>query len=347
LVAKMLCGAWRESPGADDLSTEDVARVLLPLLGSGAGALGWCKIRGSALQDSGIAFEFRQAYRVHTLEAARHERDIEMILSLLRSRGVEPLLIKGWSIARVYPEKGMRPYGDTDLIVRRQDYAKARELVDECKAAEFNVDLHNGADERGYGNEDDLFANSHLINLGETDVRVPAPEDSLRILCVHFLRHGAFRPLWLCDVAVAVESRPGGFDWDGCLGSNRRVADWIACTIGLAHSLLGAMIEDTPVRRRAENLPSWLVPTVLKQWERPFGHAHGAGRYRAPMASYIRDPRGLLGDIRRRWPNPIEATVYVRAPFNEVPRFPFQISECIARASKFIAGLPKALRARR
>jgi len=30
-------------------------------------------------------------------------------------RGVEPILGKGWAIARLYPERGMRPYGDIDL----------------------------------------------------------------------------------------------------------------------------------------------------------------------------------------------------------------------------------------
>jgi len=328
----------------DDLSAEELTCVLLPLLGSGAGGLGWCKVRGSALRHSRIAFEYKQAYRVHTLEAARHERDIEAVFTLLRSQGVEPLLIKGWSIARCYRERGMRPYEDTDLIVRRRDYATARSVVDRCKAMEFHVDLHNGSEQHLYGKEEDLFANSHLIRLGETDVRVPAPEHALRLLCIHFLRHGAFRPLWLCDVALAAESSGSEFDWRRCLGADPRVADWISCTIALANRLFGATIVDASLGRRAEELPRWLVPNVLKQWERPFGQAHGVGRHRAPMARYLRNPTGLLGDIRRRWPNPIEATVYVRGPFNELPRLPFQIWECVGRGVDFIARLPRVFR---
>ena len=46
-------------------------------------------------------------------------------------------------------------------------------------------------------------------------------EDQLRQLCLHLLRHGACRPLWLCDVAVMLESLPGDFDWDRCLGGDR------------------------------------------------------------------------------------------------------------------------------
>jgi hypothetical protein len=344
LVARVLSLAWRQSPGPPGVSDEELAEVSPLLLGSGAGSLGWSRIRDSKLRDSPAAFQFQQAYRHHTLEAARHERDIETILSVLRSNNIEPMLIKGWSIARLYPEKGMRPYDDTDLIVRRDQHSRAQAVVDEQKSTDFGVDLQDAAEAFGYGNEDDLFANSRLVKLGDVDIRVASPEDGLRIVSIHFLRHGAFRPLWLCDIAVSVESRAADFDWDRCLGRNKRAADWVACAIGLAHRLLGARIDDTPVKRRAENLPSWLVPTVLKQWEKPFGKDHGVGRHRAPLAKYLRRPSSIFADIGHRWPNPIEATVYMRGPFNELPRFPFQIGECAARAARFIARLPKAVR---
>jgi hypothetical protein len=344
LLARVLSLAWRQSPGEISLSANELADILPLILGSGAGGLLWLKCRNSTLQSSGVAFQLQQAYRHHTLEAARHQRDIKTIFSLLRSNNIEPMLIKGWSIARLYPEKGMRPYDDTDLIVRGDQYSRAQAIVDDQKSTEFGVDLHDMAEAFGYGKEDDLFANSCLVKLDDVDIGVPSMEDSLRIMCVHFLRHGAFRPLWLCDVAVAVESRPADFDWERCLGRNKRAADWVACAIGLAHKLLGARIDDTPVKRRAENLPSWLVPTVLNQWEKPFARDHGVGRHRAPLAKYLRRPSGIFEDIGHRWPNPIEATVYMRGPFNELPRFPFQIGECAARAARFIARLPKAVR---
>ncbi len=49
---------------------------------------------------------------------------------------------------------------------------------------------------------------SQLVNLDGVDVRVPGLEDHLGILCLHLLHHGAFRPLWLCDIAAALETRP-------------------------------------------------------------------------------------------------------------------------------------------
>jgi hypothetical protein len=43
------------------------------------------------------------------------------------------------------------------------------------------------------------------------------------------------------------------------------------------------------------------------------------------MATYLRNPAGLLKALRTRWPDPIEATIRLKGPFNEVPRLPFQI----------------------
>lgn len=335
-----LAGVWRCDVKKAELSKDDLSEASMLLLGSGAGALGWCKIRNSGLGSSPLAFQFQQAYRKHTLEAARHERDIRALFTLLRANRIEPILIKGWSVARLYPEKGLRPYDDIDLVIRCDQYETAETIVREQPVTESLIDLHSELDEYGF-DEDDFFNNSQLVKLGDVDVRVPALEDSLRLACIHFLRHGAFRPLWLCDVALLVETRPPSFDWDRCLGTNKRVADWIACTIGLAHQLLGAHVEDTPVKPRAENLPRWLVPAVLKQWEKPFAKHHGGGRHRAPMASYLRNPSGLFGDLVRRWPNGIEATLYVRGSFNELPRFLYQMGECVIRAARFAARLPK------
>jgi hypothetical protein len=115
----------------------------------------------------------------------------------------------------------------------------------------------------------------------------------------------------------------------------------VACTIGLAHQLLGAVVDDTPVKRRSERLPKWLLPTTLKQWDAPSTTQHGVMRHRAAMVSYLRDPRGLLKDLRSRWPNPIEATVSMGGPFNEFPRLPFQIGDCIVRTARFVMRLAR------
>jgi hypothetical protein len=156
------------------------------------------------------------------------------------------------------------------------------------------------------------------------------------------LREGAWRPLWLCDIAATVESLPANFDWDACLLKNRRLADWVICAIKLSEQLLGADISRTPAAQRTRGLPRWLVPTILREWESLLPAM--LKRHRAPMVRHLHHPAEFLKALYNRWPNPIEATVSVRGPFNALPRLPFQLGNCLARTVKFTARLPKMLR---
>ncbi|HYP27195.1 MAG TPA: nucleotidyltransferase family protein [Blastocatellia bacterium] len=339
LVAKILEGSWRGSPPALALSRAALSEAAPLLLRTGAAGLGWWRVRLCELKDSEEAAQFREAYLLHTIQAVLHEREIDQALSLFRSFGVEPLLVKGWAVARLYPEPGLRPYGDVDLCVPPEQYPAALSALESSDGECNFVDLHKGSANLDYADFDDVYARSRLVAMGDVSVRVPSPEDHLRILCMHLLRHGAWRHLWLCDVAAALESRGPDFDWEVCLGSNSRRSDWVACAIGLARELLGARADDTPAADRAGSLPGWLLPTVLKQWSVPY-------KFRVPVASYLRRPSGFLREIRHHWPNPIEATINMRGPFNGLPRFPFQVGDSLSRAAKFLRLVPKLMRNR-
>jgi hypothetical protein len=247
--------------------------------------------------------------------------------------------VKGWAIARLYPEAGLRPAGDIDICVSQSDYDNvAAILARECDFAP-SVDLHRGfatLDDRSWA---DLFERSQTVPLDGVPVRVPCPEDHLRIACTHALRHGVWRPTWLCDVGVMLESRAANFDWDRCLGPDKRTADYVACAIGLAHQLVGAVVDDTPVAQRARSLPTWMVPTVLQQWGRLTMPQGG----RPPMGMLVRNPRRFAEALRMRWPNGIEATVGVNGPLNNLPRWPFQLANSLQRSLKFMPEAGRSL----
>ena len=343
LLAALLAGSWRRSPQELHCSETGLAEITPLLVGSMSGALAWRMVRNTVLKSSASGLALQEAYRYHAVRALVREHAIKRVLTVLYRQGVEPILVKGWAVSGLYPEPALRPYGDIDLVVRSHQYPIAVAASKDL-GGEYNIDLHSEFHDLDYHRFDDLYERSTLAKLDDLNVRVLSLEDHLRVLCFHLLHHGAFRPLWLCDIAAAVESRPTDFDWDRCLGKHKRRADWVACCIALAHRLLAARVDDTPGNDRANTLPDWLVSNVLKQWEYPYNTSQVPAIHQAPMAKYLRNPNGVLADLRRRWPNPIEATVYVGGPFNELPRFPFQIGECVARTAKFIARLPKALR---
>lgn len=342
MLATMLQGSWRSSPPAFEHSAAELAEMSPLLLNSGAAALCWWRLRQNELRTTPAAAELQQAYRLNTLRAAIQQQNIEQVFTALRSKGIEPILAKGWAVARLYPERGLRLCGDIDLCVRPAQFIAAKVALRELPDWRYNVDLHCGFLKFGDRNVDELYAHSQLVRLGETNVRVLCAEDHLRFLSIHMLREGAWRPLWLCDVAAALESRSADFDWAICLTENRRHADWVICAIGLAQELLGANVDNTPAAGRSNQLPRWLVPAILKEWESKLPSM--SERHRAPIASYLRRPDGILKGLRHRWPNPIEATVSMRGSFNELPRLPLQFGNCVARAAKFAARLPKLLR---
>ena len=340
LMAETLKGAWRDCPLALEGLAEPPGAVTSLLLKSGVAALVWRRVRLTGSQTSPCALELQQAYRLHLLQAAVHERALKQLISSLRSTGFDPLLGKGWAMARLYPEPGLRPYGDIDLYVRAEEYAAVGAALSGPRAPACSVDLHRGVadlDDRSFG---ELYGRSQLVPLSDTHVRVFGPEDHLRLVCLHMFRHGAWRPLWLCDVALALEAGPADFDWDYFLSGDPRRTDWAVCAIGLAHKLLDARVDDTRVAERARRLPRWLVPVVLRQWGQ--GQTpHGA---RVTMRLYVRKPAGVVSALRLRWPNAIEATVHVGGAFNNWPRWPYQVRACVARAARFAGQLPSAWR---
>ena len=339
LVAAFLAGAWRPKPPAFDLSIAELEKIAPLLLPTGAGALGWWRVRESELQSCAAGEELQQAYRLYTLEARLNKSRIEKVFTVLRSFGIEPILIKGWAAARYYPEHGLRPYGDIDICVRRHDYPSAERALASLDPLKFKVDLHSGFAKFGLRQEEDLYARSEFVTLGETEARILGAEDHLRVVSYHLMREGAWRPLWLADVAAALESCPRNFDWNYCLGE-RRQARPVVSAISLAHLLLGAKIDYIPEAQRFNKTPRWLIPTILKEWGSTMPSMQS--RQAVPMLSHLRYQGDLLNGLRHRWPNPIEATTTMNGPFNELPRLPFQIGNSLFRIGAFLTHLPKA-----
>ncbi|HEX3230888.1 MAG TPA: hypothetical protein VHQ95_18060, partial [Pyrinomonadaceae bacterium] len=152
------------------------------------------------------------------------------------------------------------------------------------------------------------------------------------------LKHGAWRPLWLCDLAVLLESS-SNFDWNLCLGKNSRHQTWILAATGLAQTLLNASTNDREIAARAERVPVWLKQQVLKQWETPFADRQSPFSHRAPISFYLRRPRGLLGDLARRWPNPIVATISVKGTFGARRRKRYEFGNWLLRAARVVSSL--------
>jgi hypothetical protein len=193
-----------------------------------------------------------------------------------------------------------------------------------------NVDLHDGMaklDTKSWG---ELFSRSRLVTLNETQVRVLSPEDHFRILCRHLLRHGAWRALWLCDIAVALEAQADEFNWGSCLTDEPRVATMLCCVIGLARQLLRAKPRELPEGVAAHSVPPWLLAAVIRQWDRS-QNPNTKGVAVPTLLSKLKSPKRLCSDVYSRWDQPILATVEFNGDFGPSPRLPYQLAYLLSR----------------
>jgi hypothetical protein len=334
LIARVLAGAWRPVPPTLELTSEELAAITPLLVRSGSGALAWYRLRNSPYADTPAGRSLHQAYRRHAIDAEIHRRRAVDVLTRLAAAGVETLVVKGWAIARLYPEIGLRQYADLDLIVRPSQMNAGVACLAKSPFPCHTVDLHDGARSLDRLDFDELDSRALTVPIGERTVRVPAPEDHLRILAIHALRHGMIRPLWLSDLALALECRPADFDWQRCLGRDPRRREWVLAAIALAYQLLDADLAGSPIAAVTPLVPRWLSSSVLRAWGRTAGDlSERPPAFRALIGS-LGDGRRFYEEWRLRWDRPIQATIELAGPLNGLPRFPFQLAIAARRLPK-------------
>lgn len=326
LLAEALAGAWRVDSGGLDLSAEQLGRLAPLLIYGGEAALVWRRVRGGKSRTCSAGRWLRDEHRHNTTAAFLAEQQIQLLVSHMRAGGIEPILIKGWAAARHYAEPGLRPYSDLDLCVRPEQHSAAAARLQLFPPAALPVDLHRGIPDLPDRSWDELYRRSRPARLGNVDVRVLGPEDHLRLTGLHWVRHGGWRMLWLCDIAAALEAGSDDFDWDYCLNGPRQRSEWLRGVIGLARRLLGAR---TPPGFSSE-LPAWLPRTVLWLW--------GAGHLRHSCRYYLYHPVEAVAGLRCDWLNPIKAAFRLGlGPGHRWPLPLVQLGEWLRRARELPA----------
>lgn len=332
-IASVLRRSWAPEAAAGGMPPpENLDRCIQRLVDGGVGGLAWWRLREGELSSRAEVAPLRAAFQHHALTAARQGRDLPHLLAHFNAEGIEPILFKGWTLARLYPHRALRPFGDFDLLVRESEAERGRIVL-----RSLGPDLQSRADVDTASTlarylpdrtEGALFGRARSETLDGARFRTLAPEDHLRLVALHQLHHGAWRPLWLCDVAVLVESLPSDFSWSLCLAGDPHLSEGVLVSVALAQELLGARV---PPGTPAVTVPGWLRRAVFHGW------VHGYESI--PPSLYELRKLGWSGAwraVRARWPDPVSATVHLRAPFRSVPRFAVQLAECLRRAADFV-----------
>jgi hypothetical protein len=296
LTARTLVGAWRAAPPAPTLTPDELEALVPHLLATGTAGLAWWAVKDDErLAQSDAGRTLRDSFRMQVLHRRLHELRLAAVLDLTASLGLDPLLLKGWSVARAYPSLGLRPCGDVDLVVPATEHVRLQRALDERPRDDdwIDVDLEHRFLTTDGTPLRTLQARAVHVPLDGRAVRIACPEDQLRLVCVHYLRAGGFQPRALCDIALLLETRPAAFDWEIALGDTRQ-RQWVTVAAGLAERLLGADLSGTPLQ--GATVPAWVGRHVLEG----FGTTSGSFPTWLPPFRPTLNPAALAAQLRAR-----------------------------------------------
>lgn len=233
----------------------------------------------------------RWAARVGAVEAANRRMRVALseLVAALRERGLHPVVQKGLSVARYYPEPDLRECGDIDLCLPAAEIPAA---VDFARSLGQSVEIHADGSRsfafRGFLVE----LHSRLIGLSapgarrrlaaivdrhaadprlSADLPSPAPLVELLLLDVHIMRHAFGTGIGLrqiCDYVRAADRLRGHYDpaefARAC--ADLGIARWTALLHAFAVRHLGASPEALPPSgyKSDRNLPvSTLMDIII------------------------------------------------------------------------------------
>jgi hypothetical protein len=167
---------------------------------------------------------FATAVQKHLDTAARFAAELEELLKQFAKGGIEVLPLKGPVLAAaLYGNVTMRSSDDLDLLVRREDFPRAGKLLIDLGFAARTagddyhrkfvregvlVELHYGvASPRSFPFDlDGVWNRARSEQFRGQPMRVMSDDDLVLFLCLHGLKHGFSRLIWISDLACALES---------------------------------------------------------------------------------------------------------------------------------------------
>jgi hypothetical protein len=341
LTAKALRGVWRATPPPPAIDAAELNALAPHLQHAGLTGVLWWAMRGTpALADGEQGAVFRDVFHRQALDQRLHEVKLGVVLDLARELRLDPLLLKGWTVARRYPSPGLRPCGDVDLVVPAADHVRFQAALNARVYDRdwIDVDLEHRFLTADATPVTTLLGRSAHARVEGREVRVAGAADQLRLVSVHYLRAGGWQPRALCDIALLLETAPPDLDWDVVLG-DRLHRNWVTVAAGLAADLLGADLSDTPLRDAAAAVPAWVRAHVIHGFGTTAAEHH---RWHAPLRPTLR-PTALAAQLRERWPpDGLDVTLHHRRRIS--PRSPrgAQAYDAAYRAAAMV--LPVRLR---
>ena len=209
---------------------------------------------------------------------------LRLALSPLTDAGMEPVVLKGPAVARRYPDRGLRPFDDFDVLLPRRQHGPAVRVLEQAgwrvsrnparsrydtvlrhpESPSLPLELHYGLAawyERANGlRAERLWARRVPLELAGTKAfGLPLPEE-LVALCIHAAKpyHTFCRMIWVADLAMVLghaAERGEAVDWDRveALAADGRCRTAVGAGLALA-------------RHAGASVPPGLLPLPGRGW---------------------------------------------------------------------------------
>jgi hypothetical protein len=224
---------------------------------------------------TGVLARIRGEYDRIVLHNLANAAELIAVLQTFEREGIQAMPFKGVVLAAsAYGDLLKRPGGDLDLLLCREDLARASELIlqrgyelnlpatlDDIpelpKVSEhtfvrpsdgrvlelrWKLDLVSNRYRRNLG-VDWVWSNRRTVMLSGAEVPDIIPEILLLILCMHGSKHYWSRLGWVCDVGKLIESSPD-LDWNRIFEEARRqrLRRSLALGVLLAERMIGVAV---------------------------------------------------------------------------------------------------------
>ncbi len=265
---------------------------VIPLLYRGLKTVSFAGIPAEARE------QLQDEFRHNTQWSLFITSELLTILSLLKSHGISAVPFKGPILSELlYGSVGQRQFGDLDLLVRREDFCKIKELLisqgyrpDLLLTKNQETLLLKSYYHQGFFHEIKgvlveihweisrffldlppytaaLWERLERRSLLGAEILCFSPEDLLLVLCLHAAPHCWNRLAWICDVA-ALLGHPGGIDWERLmeLAEKSGARRMLFLGLALARDLLKTSLPPNVCQRMAAaEMPNILVKEVQKR----------------------------------------------------------------------------------
>jgi hypothetical protein len=205
-------------------------------------------------------------------------RAVALAVRPLTDAGLEPVVFKGPAVAARYPEPGLRPMDDIDLLLPRADHRRALDALGHAgwqvarpgvgdhydtvlthrEVPSFFLEVHYGLERASQRmtalDPGSLWAMRQPLECAGTSAFGLPPAEELVVLAAHAgkLHHRFVRLVWMADLAMivgAAATHGAPVDWDRV----RAVAGAAQCV-----TVVGAALE--MARRAGLDAPAGLFP---------------------------------------------------------------------------------------